>query len=165
MRNDDPKFLKAQKAAAEQMRYVDALSLSITKGHRIMEMAIDEVLPLFTPKKRWWFFLVKPVRGFKSRARRCMKYIKAPEAAETWDVLWAADSLRNELSHERDMNKINAKMAKLRKLYLKTLSEGNKRGIDAVADETLAHQACFSVAGFLYAQADAEKRRRKEASA
>jgi len=52
-------------------------------------------------------------------------------------------------------------MAKLRKAYFAAISADQARELESVADDIVAHQACVSVAGFLYARADAKKRERK----
>ncbi len=161
MRNDDPKFLEIQKAMIERAKYLDALTDSMIKGHQIIEMAMESTLPAFARKRLWGLLPHKEAQGFKAKAQQCEKVIKGREAGQNWNVLWAADSLRNELAHKRDTKKIDAKMKKLRTVYLSTLSADRAKGLKGVADDTVAHQACVSVAGFLYSKGDAKRREKR----
>jgi hypothetical protein len=149
MKIDDKKLEEGRKKMEQRIKRADTLTLSVVKGHRAIEMAIDETLATFGADKNG---------GFSAKANRCEELIQGSEAAQNWKVLWAADSLRNELAHSRDSIKIDAKMAKLRQEYMQSLSPQQAEGLKTVDDETVAHQACVSVAGFLYAQRETKKR-------
>lgn len=149
MKIDDKKLEEGRKKMEERVKRMDGLTLDVIKGHWAIEQGMNDMLASFG---------AEDAQGFTAKARRCEELVQGPEAAQTWKVLWAADSLRNELAHSRDSGKIDTKMAKLRAEYMGLFSPERAKDLETVKDETVAHLACISVAGFLYAQGEAKKR-------
>ena len=137
----DPKLLEeATKQVLKRAAEIDSLTLAMIKGHWAIDQAMDELLSKHG---------IDTDKSFSRKAKACEE-LDLQEGDQHWEILWAADSLRNELAHKRDPQKIGEKTAKLRSEYMKALSPQQVKGLDSVADDIVAHQACIAVAGFLY---------------
>lgn len=140
---DEKKLEEGRKAMEERVTRMDGLTLSVIKGIWAIEQAITDVLAAAHASN---------VKGFKKRARRCERLIKALRKDLHWKVLWAGYGLRNEVAHNRTPEEIDAKMKRLRAAYMSVLTPEQGKGLERVKDETVAYQACISVAGFLWAE-------------
>ena len=66
-----------------------------------------------------------------------------------WDVLDAANQLRNTIAHSLSIDKIEAKMATLKDKYLGLLTEKQAAGLKGQSDDFIAMSACSTCAGFI----------------
>jgi hypothetical protein len=88
-------------------------------------------------------------KTFSKKMKKC-KLLSADERNDPlWDVLDAANQLRNAIAHTLSVEKIGDKMTQLRKKYLASLAEQQAAGLKDEPDDYLALAACIDCAGFI----------------
>jgi hypothetical protein len=157
MRTNDPRLEQNGKEMEERVKKFNALMLAVLKGHLVIEQAMDEFLAisLFHPDQ---------LRGtkfnFNNKAQLCRSMSLGQEKDSLWDVLRAANRLRNQVAHSLDTAKVQTKMDELRKIFLATLTPRQAEDLRSQADDFVAQSACVICAGFLATlKSDAESRR------
>jgi hypothetical protein len=76
-------------------------------------------------------------------------FAKGEENEPWWDILNSANSLRNTIAHNLDLDKIDCRMADLEEKYLATMTPGNAASMREQPDDHVAMSACSTCAGFI----------------
>jgi hypothetical protein len=143
VKSDDPDLEKMREDAIDRAQRMDALILSILKTHLLAEQTMNEYLTASGLKKRW---VRKP---FSAKMKKCKNLAKGEETDPLWDVLEAANNLRNTVAHSLEITAIQEKMAVLKEKYFSSLTERQVDGIKNEAEEFIAMSACATCAGFI----------------
>jgi hypothetical protein len=96
MRTDDERLEKSRKAIVERIAKLNALMLTVIKGHLIIEQAMDSFLEacLLYPEH------VRENRfNFSHKAHMCRSLGLNENEDDLWSVLWAVNALRNQIAH------------------------------------------------------------------
>jgi hypothetical protein len=80
---------------------------------------------------------------------KCKLLAKDESDAALWDVLDAANQLRNTIPHSLSVEKIAEKMKQLKERYFAFLTEEQAAGLFGQPDDYIAMSACSTCAGFI----------------
>jgi len=80
---------------------------------------------------------------------KCKLLAKDESDAARWDVLDAANQLRNTIPHSLSVEKIAEKMKQLKERYFAFLTEEQAAGLFGQPDDYTAMSACSTCAGFI----------------
>ena len=89
------------------------------------------------------------MKTFSQKMRRCKLLAKEQRNDPLWDVLDAANQLRNAIAHTLSTEKIADKMAQLKEKYLASLTAEQAAGLKDQQDDIIALSACADCAGFI----------------
>ena len=93
-------------------------------------------------------------QNFSTKVERCKKLAKDESDDGLWEVLVAANQLRNTIAHTLSPNKIAEKMKRLKDRYLACLTAEQAAGLANQSDDYIAQSACITCAGFIVTLAD-----------
>jgi len=89
---------------------------------------------------------------------KCKLLAKDESDAALWDVLDAANQLRNTIAHSLSVEKIAEKMKQLKGRYFAFLTEEQAAGLFGQPDDYIAMSACSTCAGFIATLEDRVRR-------
>lgn len=140
--NEDKYAQQFQKHLAE----VDAFILVVLKSHLIMESAIDNIIRLifFYPD-----ILLDARMNFFHKIEVVRAYALRENEMSIWQLMHAIAELRNEVAHNLEPKKREARMAKLRKLYLSETSPEHADTHKNAEDGEIVIYASSLCTGFL----------------
>lgn len=144
MKADDPRLEKARKEMLERNDKMDKLTLATLRSHLIGEQSMNDYIVARGVKRKW---LLK--KTFWQKMQKCKLLSKEERNDPLWDVLDAANQLRNAIAHTLSIEKISDKMAQLKEKYLESLTEEQAAGLKDQPDDYLAQSACIDCAGFI----------------
>ena len=144
MKTDDPRLEKAQKEMLERFDKMDKLTLAALRSHLLAEQCMNDYIVASGVKRKW---LSK--KTFWDKMRKCKMLAKEEGKDPLWDVLQAANQLRNTIAHTLSMDRIDEKMAQLKENYLASLTEKQAAGLKEQPDDFIAQSACVTCAGFI----------------
>jgi hypothetical protein len=144
VKTDDPLLEKAQKAMFERIQKMDKLTLSTLRAHLLAEQCMNDYIISNGVKHKWF-----RKKTFSEKIRKCRLLAKEEGTDKLWDVLEAANQLRNTIAHTLSMNKIVDKMEQLKNKSLASLTETQAEGLKDQPDEFIAQSACVTCAGFI----------------
>ena len=90
---------------------------------------------------------------------KCKLLAKDESDAARWDVLDAANQLRNTIPHSLSVEKIAEKMKQLKERYFAFLTEEQAAGLFGQPDDYIAMSACSTCAGFIATLEDRLRRK------
>lgn len=143
MKLDDPELEKRRQEMFDRALKMDALILSILKTHILTEKCMEDYLLASGLKKRWLN------KRFSDKMKKCKTLSKEEAKDPLWDVLQAANDLRNTVAHTLEIEKIKVKMAELKDKYFACLTEKQVDGLREQPDDYVAMSACSTCAGFI----------------
>ena len=143
MKTDDPQLEKARKEMFERAEKMDKLTLATLRTHLLAEQCMNDFLVARGVKNRWL------KKSFADKMRKCKVIAKGEEKDPLWDVLDAANQLRNTIAHSLSTEKILEKMAQLRSKFLACLTERQAADLKDQPDDFIAQSACVTCAGFI----------------
>jgi hypothetical protein len=144
VKTDDPRLEKARKEMLERIEKMDKLTLATLRSHLLAEQCMnDYILANGIKRKR----LRK--KTFWDKIQKCRVLAKEESKDDLWDVLDAANQLRNTIAHTLSMDEIEGKMARLRGKFLASLTEKQAAGLKDEPDASVAESACVICAGFI----------------
>jgi hypothetical protein len=143
VRTDDPELEKHRQEAFERVQKMDLLILSVLKTHLLTEQCMNDYMTASGLKKRW----IK--KRFADKMKKCKLLAKSEGNDPLWDVLEAANCLRNKIAHTPDITAINEKMAVLKEKYFSQLTENQVSGLKDRPDDYIAMSAFSTCAGFI----------------
>ena len=144
MKTDDPRLETAQKEMVERIDKMDKLTLATLRSHLLAEQCMNDYIVASGVKRKW---LHK--KSFWDKMQKCKLLAKEEGKDPLWDVLDAANQLRNTIAHTLSVDKIADKMAQLKEKYLASLTEKQAAGLKDHSDDSLAQSACVRCAGFI----------------
>jgi hypothetical protein len=144
MKSDDPQLEKARKEMFARIDKMDKLTLATLRSHLLAEQCMNDYI-LASGGKRTWL----RKKGFKEKMAKCKMHSKEESKDPLWDVLEAANQLRNTIAHSLSMDKIAEKMAELKGKYLASLTKEQAAGEEGQPDDYIAQSACVTCAGFI----------------
>jgi hypothetical protein len=144
VKTDDPRLEMAQKEMFDRIEKMDKLTIAILRSHLLAEQCMNDYIVANGVKRKW---LGK--KTFWDKMQKCKVFAKEESKDALWDVLDAANQLRNTIAHTLSMDKIADKMAHLRKKYLASLTEKQAAGLKDQPDDFIAQSACITCAGFI----------------
>ena len=145
MKADDPRLEKARRDAIERVTRINAMILTVLKNHLVVEQFMDEFLVASGQEVEGTF-------AQKVQASQCLK---PPEIDEPiWNVLTAANQLRNKIAHTLEQEEINKKATEVRAAYLAALSEKQRTHSKNVSDVDIAASAFQLCAAYFVAATD-----------
>lgn len=144
MNIDDPEVQQWIAEIRKRNENMKALTLSILRNHLEAEQIMNDYLTASGVSKR------KQRRmKFSDKMEKCKVLAKGEEAEPWWDILNAANSLRNTIAHNLDPDKIERRMADLKQKYLATMTPQNAVRIENEPDDYIAMMACSTCGGFI----------------
>jgi|SRR5579864_1865110 len=143
MKSDDLDLEKYRQEIFDRAQKMDALILSVLKTHLLVEQCMNDYMTVCGLKKRW----IR--KRFSDKMKKCKLLAKDEGKDPLWDVLEAANCLRNKIAHTLDIAEIKEKMAILKEKYFACLTQKQVDGIKDQADDFLAMSACSTCAGFI----------------
>jgi hypothetical protein len=88
-------------------------------------------------------------KSFSDKMQKCKLLAKEECKDVLWDVLDAANQLRNTIAHTLSIDTIADKMAQLKEKYLACMTEKQAAGLKDQPDDLIAQSACVTCAGFI----------------
>jgi hypothetical protein len=88
-------------------------------------------------------------KTFSDKMQKCKQLAKDEGDAELWDVLKAANQLRNTIAHTLSIEKIAEKMEQLKERYFAFLTEKQAADLKGRPDDYIAQSALVTCAGFI----------------
>ncbi|WP_315795712.1 hypothetical protein [Bradyrhizobium sp. SZCCHNRI3043] len=143
MKSDDPELEKRRQEMIDRAQKMDALTLSILKTHLLAEKCMEDYILASGFKRRWLN------KRFSDKMKKCKTLAKEEAKDPLWDVLEAANDLRNTVAHTLEIEKIKDKMAALKDKYFACLTEKQVHGLKDQPDDFVAMSACSTCAGFI----------------
>jgi hypothetical protein len=147
MKSDDPRLEKSRKELLERIKKIDELMLIVLKNHIGLEQFLSEFLDASgkTPEDLTFYEKVQESEG-----------LNPPEVDPAiWEVLYAANELRNKIAHTFDQAKIKTKMDALRAAYLAALTPTQAEASNTLDDAKIAVTAMGLCGAFLFVATDA----------
>jgi hypothetical protein len=144
MKTDDPRLEKARREMFERIDKMDKLTLATLRSHLLAEQCMNDYIVDSGVKRKW---LRK--KSFSDKMQKCKMLAKEEGKNPLWDVLEAANQLRNTIAHTLSMDRIAEKMAQLEENYLASLTEKQAAGLKDQPDDFIAQSACVTCAGFI----------------
>ena len=144
MKTDDPRLEKARKEMLGRNDRMDKLTLATLRSHLLAEQSMNDYIVARGVKRKW---LLK--KAFWQKMQKCKLLSREERNNPLWDVLEAANQLRNAIAHTLSIEKISEKMAHLKEKYLASLTKEQAAGLKDQADDYLAQSACIDCAGFI----------------
>ena len=157
MKPDDERLEKRRQEMFDRVQKMDALTLSILRTHLLAEQCMVDYILASDVKRKW---LRK--KTFADKMQKCKLLAKDEGDDALWDVLDAANQLRNTIAHSLSIEKIAEKMKQLKERYFAFLTEEQAAGLADQPDHYIAMSACSTCAGFI---ATLEDRARAKKSA
>jgi hypothetical protein len=153
MKADDPKLRANLQELFERRQQINELILTVLQNHIVVEQFINEFLAVAGRSKRG---------TFQGKVDKC-QLLNPPEIdAQIWQVLKAANELRNKIAHTFDQTKIYAKLAELRKAYHAALTPEQAKHAESL-DDTKTAAGAFELCGaYIAAASDAAKQRKQK---
>jgi hypothetical protein len=143
MKSDDPELEKRRQEMFVRAQKMDALILSTLKTHLLAEQCMNDYMTASGLKKRW---IRKP---FSEKMKKCKLLAKGEDKDALWDVLDAANDLRNKIAHTLDIAEIKEKMAIVKNKYFACLTQKQVDSLKDQGDDYIAMSACSTCAGFI----------------
>jgi hypothetical protein len=144
MKTDDPRLEKARKEMLERIDKMDKLTIAMLRSHLLAEQCMNDYIVASGVKRKW---LSK--KNFWDKMQKCKMLAKEEGKDPLWDVLEAANQLRNTIAHTLSMDKIAEKIVQLREKYLTSLTEEQATGFKDQPDDVIAQSAFATCAGFI----------------
>jgi hypothetical protein len=114
VKTDDPRLEESRTKLLDRVQKINDLILTVLKNHLAVEQFMNDFLD--TSDK-------KPNRlTFAKKVKLCKRLKPAEIEPPIWDVLDAANELRNKIAHTLDQSQIQPTMDKLRAAYLTALT-------------------------------------------
>lgn len=149
MKTDDPRLEKSRKEVIERVSRVNAMTLTVLMNHLVVEQFMDEFLTAFGEKANG---------SFADKALHCQN-LKPPEIdPPIWNVLTAANQLRNKIAHTLDQAEIKTTVDEVRAAYLAALSDQQRPYSEKLDDVHIADAAFELCAAYLVAATQAVKK-------
>lgn len=146
MKTDDPRLENARKEMFARVDNMDKLTLATLRSHLLAEQCMVDYIVASGVKGKWL-----RRKTFWDKIAKCKMLAKEESKDPLWDVLEAANQLRNTIAHTRSTDKITDKIARLKAKYLASLTEKQAEGLKDQPDDVLALSACVTCAGFIVA--------------
>jgi hypothetical protein len=143
MKSDDPELEKRRQEMIERAQNMDALILSVLKTHLLTEKSMEDYILASGFKKRWLN------KRFSEKLAKCRVLAQGEDKDPLWDVLVAANDLRNKIAHTLEIAEIKKKMAILKEKYFAGLTQRQVDGLKDQPDDFIALSACSTCAGFI----------------
>jgi uncharacterized protein YutE (UPF0331/DUF86 family) len=144
LKPDDKELEKRRQEMFDRAQKMDALTLAILRTHLLAEQCMIDYILATGIKRRW---LRK--KTFADKMAKCKLLAKDDDDVELWDVLDAANQLRNTIAHSLSVEKIAEKMKQLKDRYFAFLTEEQAAGLADQPDDYIAMTACSTCAGFI----------------
>jgi hypothetical protein len=130
---DDPTLEAKRQELFERIKKMDEVMVTVLKNHIGLEQFMSEYLEASGKEPEDF--------GFYEKVEEC-KELNPPEVeAAIWDVVYAANELRNKIAHTFEQAKIKAKMDALRAAYLAAVTEQQRKGANATGAGPGLHRA------------------------
>ena len=142
----DPTEDKYVQQFKKHLEEVDAFILIVLKSHLIMESAIDNIIRLIF---FWPAILLDARMNFFQKVEIVRAYALREDEMSIWKLMHAIAELRNEVAHNLEPKKRQARMDKVRKLYLSEVSPEHAGEHKDAADEEIVIYASSLCTGFL----------------
>lgn len=154
MKRDDPRFEEHHKQALERAAKRQALKLAVTTNHPMFERCVRDFLDASDQKHDHL--------KLKKKIELC-KTLRPPQISPAaFKVMCAARELRNELEHDTNEAKIEAKMVQLRSAYLAALTPIQAKAAKDLDDASIAASAYQDCISHLVVATDAVQASRKD---
>ena len=144
MNIDDPEVQARIAGIRERNKNMNALTLSILRNHLEAEQIMNSYITANGVSKR----KLRRMK-FSDKMEKCKVFAKSEQDEPWWDVLNAANSLRNTIAHNLDAGKIDRRMADLKEKYLAAMTPENAAAIEDESDDYIAMIACATCGGFI----------------
>jgi hypothetical protein len=144
MKTDDPWLEKTRKEMVERLDKMDKLTLSTLRSHLLAEQCMNDYIIGSGVKRKW---LSK--KTFWAKMQKCKKLAKKDGKDQLWNVLEAANQLRNTIAHSLSTDRIAEKVANSKAKYLGSLTEKQAAGLKDQPDDFIAQSACVDCVGFI----------------
>jgi hypothetical protein len=153
MNSADPRLEKSRKELLERIKKIDELMLILLKYHVGLEQFLSKFLEASgkAPEDLSFYQKVDESEGLN------------PSEVDTaiWEVLYAANELRNKIAHTFDQAKIKTKMDALRAAYLAALTPTQAETSKALDDAKIAVAAMGLCGAFLCVATDSVRSGKK----
>jgi len=144
VKTDDPRLEKGRKEMTERIEKMDALTLAVLRSHLLAEQCMGDYLIANGKRSKW----IKRQK-FSKKMEWCKNLAKEEAIDSHWDVLNAANQLRNAIAHTLSAEEIDKKMQLLKDRYFNCLTEKQAADLAKQSDDYIAQTACVSCAGFI----------------
>lgn len=153
MQADDPRLEAKRQELFERIKKMDELMVTVLKNHIGLEQFMSEYLEASGKNRE--------EMSFYEKAEACEELNPPEVEAAIWEVVYAANELRNKIAHTFDRAKIKAKMDALRAAYLAALTETQRKSGEKLDDARIAAGACELCGAYLVIATEAAKAGRK----
>ena len=143
MKPDDAELEKRRQEVFDRAKKMDALILSVLKTHLLTEQCMNGYMMGSGLKKRW----IR--KRFFDKMKKCRLLAKGEGKDPLWDVLDAANDLRNKIAHTLEIAEIKEKMVILKDKYFACLTQKQVDGLKDQQDDYIAMSAFSTCAGFI----------------
>jgi hypothetical protein len=143
MKSDDPGLEKRREEMIDRAQKMDALILSTLKAHLLAEQCMNAYMTASGLKKRW----IR--KSFSHKITKCKLLAKGEDKDPLWDVLGAANDLRNKIAHTLEIAAIEEKLAILKEKYFACLTQKQVDSLKDQGDDYIALSACSTCSGFI----------------
>jgi hypothetical protein len=138
VKTDDPRLEESRNKLLERVQKINDRILTVLKNHLVVEQFMNDFLDVSSKKHEGLTFAEK--------AKLCQELKPAEIEPPIWNVLDAANKLRNKIAHTLDEEEIQPKMDKLRDAYLSALTPTQRKGTEELDDVRIAASA-FELCG------------------
>ncbi|MBB4376657.1 hypothetical protein SAMN05216573_105134 [Bradyrhizobium sp. Rc3b] len=128
----------------ERNENMNTLTLSILRNHLEAEQIMNSYVSANGVSKR----RLRRMK-FSDKMEKCKVFAKGEQNEPWWGVLNAANSLRNTIAHNLDLDEIDRRMADLKEKYLATMTPENAAAMEDQSDDYIAMMACSTCGGFI----------------
>ena len=133
--------------SAERIEKMDALALTVSKGHLAIEQCMDDLISAALPHPE--SVLTENRFSFSRKGHICQALSLGQHDDEIWKVFWTVNQLRNKIAHTLSIEEIRDRMDRLKRTYFDILTPKQIEGLKDQPDEYIALSACSICAGFI----------------
>jgi hypothetical protein len=112
MKTGDPRLENARKEMLDRNDKMDKLTLAALRSHLVAEQSMNDYIVASGVKRKWLLN-----KTFSKKMKKCKLLSKDERNDPLWDVLVAANQLRNAIAHTLSIGEISDKMARLKEKY------------------------------------------------
>jgi hypothetical protein len=145
---------KYAKLFHEKMSQTDPLLQAVLTGHLIIETALDNILAVVFFHPEHVFREAK--LSFAQKVHVVRAYGLRKDNNSMWDIILMVNTMRNELAHNLESDKKDARLKKLRDLFVAEVTDEMRRtfekewkSLEEMPDPVIAVWSCSLCTGFL----------------
>jgi hypothetical protein len=161
---DEKKYVRQQitqyiASVRRELTKIDKFALTVLKAHLSIEALLDQTLELMVDRRKE---LNRVRLSFTQKAQLLRISVMQPGDDLVWEIVFALNTLRNEIAHRQDGERRNKSLDALRAKLIAATRYGLKRRLHTISDVEVIVQSTARCYGVIQIAASALDVRQKK---